>query len=625
MKHLKDRSLIDYQFKLLEAELAAEVARHLASCEQCRQRAGQLAKRLSALDLMKDDPAVSEDLVTQTLAKAESGPIRTPPFRIWPWLAAAAALILVAATVAFWLPSLRSRPQSMGSIQRATKSLALDSPAQPPQAAPTLGLSDRATEVGQAPAGMRQELAAGGMRPSAVALHLTDSQQPETSNQEPPPFAPASAIELVTLPKRDSVQLTIYNSADLTLVRDRRSLTLKKGWNWLQFMWANTLIDPTSLDLEPKDLADQIEVSQLVYPARLKDLGRWLIHSNVDGKAAFEITYFTSGISWRAFYSGTMTADERAARLEGYVRVTNNSGEDYDNARVRLVVGQVHLLDQVAELARREYPYDRPAAESLGEESLARGVRRRVENAWEEKDKKDSFDLGVVANRLQKVIEKEGLSEYFLYTVEGTETIPHGWSKRMISFTADQVPVANLCKYEEERYGRSVVRFLSLRNDKEHRLGITPIPDGNLEVCRSVDDTGHLAYVGTAGFKYIPVGQEVELNLGHARDVLVEPKCMDFKMDSLRFDSKGNLSGWDEVRTWRISVRNAREIPVKAEIKRNFRTGYWQLTRSDAIGAYEQVDKDTVKFTLDLAPRSSQTFEYQLRTYHGTREQDWRQ
>ena len=30
-----------------------------------------------------------------------------------------------------------------------------------------------------------------------------------------------------------------------------------------------------------------------------------------------------------------------------------------------------------------------------------------------------------------KEIKKEGLSEYFLYTIEGTETIPNGWSKRL--------------------------------------------------------------------------------------------------------------------------------------------------------------------------------------------------
>jgi hypothetical protein len=169
-----------------------------------------------------------------------------------------------------------------------------------------------------------------------------------------------------------------------------------------------------------------------------------------------------------------------------------------------------------------------------------------------------------------------------------------------------------------------VIRFLSFKNDKEHKLGLTPIPDGNLEVSRLADEKGHLSYIGEAGFKYIPIGQEVELNLGQARDVVVEPKCVDFKMDSLRFDSKGNLSGWDELRTWRISLRNTREIPVKVEIRRNFQTGYWQLTRSDAVGAYEQVDRDTVKFTLELAPRSSQSFEYQLRTFHGTREQDWK-
>ena len=40
------------------------------------------------------------------------------------------------------------------------------------------------------------------------------------------------------------MQLTIYNSADLTLVRESRALTLKQGINKLQFSWVNTLIDP---------------------------------------------------------------------------------------------------------------------------------------------------------------------------------------------------------------------------------------------------------------------------------------------------------------------------------------------------------------------------------------------
>ena len=38
--------------------------------------------------------------------------------------------------------------------------------------------------------------------------------------------------------------------------------------------------------------------------------------------------------------------------------------------------------------------------------------------------------------RAEKEIIKEGLSEYFIYTIEGTETIPNGWSKRLRRFEA---------------------------------------------------------------------------------------------------------------------------------------------------------------------------------------------
>ena len=146
--------------------------------------------------------------------------------------------------------------------------------------APTLGL-------GLAPR-------SAGMTP-AVAGSVAQTE----SIDEKPPFAPASAIELVVLPRRENVQLTIYNAADLTLVRERRNLTLKQGWNWLQFMWANTLIDPTSLALEPLEHKDQVQVQQLVFPPRLRELGRWLIHSETTGQVPFELTYFTSGLAAR--------------------------------------------------------------------------------------------------------------------------------------------------------------------------------------------------------------------------------------------------------------------------------------------------------------------------------------
>jgi len=423
-------------------------------------------------------------------------------------------------------------------------------------------------------------------------------------------------VDLVTLPSRDTVQLTIYNSADMTLVRESRALTLKDGKNKLQFSWANTLIDPTSLEMLPKAGADKIDIADLTYPPRVRNLGLWNIESGINGKVPVEITYLTSGLSWRAFYMGTLTEDEKTMRLQGYVRVTNNSGEDYGNARTRLIVGKVHILDQIAALARRQYPYGKPGeVMPPGRLDSAERQKYRMERTLT----LEAF-AGVAVK--PKEIKKEGLSEYFLYTIEGTETIPTGWSKRLISFDADEVPVVNLYKYEQERYGNSVVRFLSFKNDEEHKLGDTPIPGGMLKVYRNADDKGHLSYTGQSSFKYIPVDEDVELNLGAVGDVVVEPTLMNFETKNYRFDRKGNISGWDEVRKFKIEVKNTRDIAAKVEIKRNFPTQYWKIQKSGDFGEFEKVDLDTVKFTLTLKPRSEQVFEYTLTTYHGVRQEN---
>jgi hypothetical protein len=426
--------------------------------------------------------------------------------------------------------------------------------------------------------------------------------------------ASRAKVDLVTLPTRDTVQLTIYNSADMTLVRESRALTLKNGQNNLQFSWANTLIDPTSLEMLPKANADKIDIAELTYPPRVTNLGLWNIDSDVAGKVPVEITYLTSGLSWRAFYMGTLTRDEKIMQLKGYVVVTNNSGEDYENAQTRLIVGKVHILDEIAELARRQYPYGRPG------EVIALPAAQAPEPAA----------VRVVMEKLAempsrpKEIQKEGLSEYFLYTIEGTETIPNGWSKRLLSFDVDQVPVVNLYKYEEERYGPSVIRFLSFKNGKEHKLGETPIPGGLLKVYRDIGDQGHLSYTGQSEFKYIPVDEDMELNLGTVANLVVEPKLMDFKTENYRFDRRGDVSGWDEIHTFKIEVKNTRDINVKVEIKRSFNTQYWDIKNSGDFGAFEKVNLNTVRFTLDLEPRSVKKFEYVLRTYNGTREEDWR-
>src|ERR1700738_1661958 len=81
-----------------------------------------------------------------------------------------------------------------------------------------------------------------------------------------PVTAFARNVDLSTVPKRDSVQLTIYNSEDLTLIRETRTVTFKQGVNPLQVSWANTLIDPTSVELKFLTGADRLDVLDTTYP-----------------------------------------------------------------------------------------------------------------------------------------------------------------------------------------------------------------------------------------------------------------------------------------------------------------------------------------------------------------------
>ena len=124
-------------------------------------------------------------------------------------------------------------------------------------------------------------------------------------------------INVVTLPGRDSVQLTIYNSVDLTLVKETRILIFRKGLNRLEFSWANTLIDPTSVEFRALTHADAVDVLDVSFPPRVANTLEWRINSEYAGEVQVEIRYFTSGIGWAADYVAEADKAEKVMAWAG--------------------------------------------------------------------------------------------------------------------------------------------------------------------------------------------------------------------------------------------------------------------------------------------------------------------
>ncbi len=418
-------------------------------------------------------------------------------------------------------------------------------------------------------------------------------------------FSAQARINVTSLPGRDSVQLTIYNSVDLTLVKETRTLTFKKGSNRLEFSWANTLIDPTSVEFRPLQKADQIEVLDVRFPPRVTNTLEWNINSEVAGEVEVEIRYFTSGIVWSADYVCEANANENQMTFAGNVRVTNRSGEDYPDAQIRLVVGVVRLVERISELAQREKTIN------LGAPPMNGPGFDRKPGRWAQFH--GLSDLAKKAEEAKSVV-KESIGEYFLYTVEGRNTIANGWSKRLPSFSTAEVPITSYYKYEKERFGAAVMRFYKFKNDKDSKLGNEPLPDGSVMAFRSVTKDNLYNFVGRTAVKYIPIDEEVEMQLGNDAEVRIQPKLMDWKKVDIAFNKSGNVDGSTTKATWEIELQNSKSIPVTVDIRRNF-SGDWDVATDDQ---FEKVDATKIKFVFQLQPGEKRTLKYTLTTRTGT-------
>jgi hypothetical protein len=389
----------------------------------------------------------------------------------------------------------------------------------------------------------------------------------------------AENVDLSTVPSRSTVQLTIYNSEDITLVRESRAVTFKKGVNPLQFSWANTLIDPTSVELKFLTNADKLDVLDTTFPHAKPQMLYWNVNSEFDGEAKIQITYFTSGITWSADYLCIADKDEKEMSFEGFVRVFNNSGEEYEDAQVRLVVGKINLVEKIAQLAN--IAVSEVAAMDSGKLSES---RRTVLSATLGRAG-GMGGGGKGAAEKPKEIIKEGLSEYFIYTIEGTETIKNGWSKRMRSLEGQKILFKIEYRYRPQEYGENLVRLYLLKNDVASKLGTTPLPDGIVRVFRDNGRDG-LSYLTQQAIKYIPIGDKIELNLGRDQEVIHELiKLRTFRTDLiLRIngttefrkiggdgafkEENATLVGWDDHEILTERIRNYSGKAINVEIRR---------------------------------------------------------
>ncbi len=117
------------------------------------------------------------------------------------------------------------------------------------------------------------------------------------------------------------------------------------------------------------------------------------------------------------------------------------------------------------------------------------------------------------------------------------------------------------------------------------------------------------------------MGQEAELNLGAAQDVVVESVLMDYKTRNYSFDYRGNITGYQQVETHLLKLENHRHLPVDLEIMQYVNHEHWSIENPpDSAAAYQKVDMSTVKYTLTLPAYSQREIRYTVLLEEGARQ-----
>ena len=93
-------------------------------------------------------------------------------------------------------------------------------------------------------------------------------------------------------------------------------------------------------------------------------------------------------------------------------------------------------------------------------------------------------------------------------------------------------------------------------------------------------------FIGSSGIKYVPVAEQIDLELGRDREVNVRPKLMNWEKFDLSFDRRGNVNGWTTRETWQVELQNSKAIEAVIDLRKSF-AGDWLI---ETPHAYEKVD-----------------------------------
>lgn len=318
----------------------------------------------------------------------------------------------------------------------------------------------------------------------------------------------------------------------------------------------------------------------------------WRVAADKTGQHHTRVSYQTDGITWWSDYNVVYNdgADANSCVLDigAWVSIINRSGASYNDAKLKLIAGDV---------ARAPRP----------KLAMVRGKAMAA----------DAFAMPEAAG-----FEEKAFFEYHLYTLGRPTTIPDNSTQQIELF-----PVARGVKAEkvlvyyglpqefssffsnpvtDRNYGnqsnKKVDIYLRFKNSKDNGMGM-PLPAGRMRVSKQDPADKTLEFIGEDALDHTPKDEKLLIKLGSAFDVVGERRQTDFRVDTAR--------NWMEE-SFEIKLRNHKKEPVKVIAKENlYRWINWEIKYSSH--KYEKPDARTIEFPVEIRPDEEMSINYTVR------------
>ena len=313
----------------------------------------------------------------------------------------------------------------------------------------------------------------------------------------------------------------------------------------------------------------------------------WLIQADKPGKFDAELGYITGGMSWHADYN--LVAPEKGDTLDlvGWVSMDNQSGKSFENAKIKLMAGDVNKIQEV-----RNYDQLESSAGSLG-------------------------------GAMRPPVSEKAFDEYHLYTLDRPTTLLDRETKQVEFVRASGVKSAPLYIYDGVKIDRNRYNGWSYENIRQNRdygtesnpkvwvmrefanseanhLGL-PLPKGRMRFYRR-DADGRLEFTGEDTIDHSPRDETVRVFTGNAFDLVGERRRTDFQ--------ENQTQRWMDE-SFEIKLRNHKAEPVEIRVVEHlYRWNNWEITRKS--DTYLKTDAQTVEFLVQVKPDEEKTVSYSV-------------